>query len=1004
MSVSSPPRRPGFSGIVAACVVCVAAGLTLITAGPAEALAPALTRYPYLSDSVQTSMTVNWGTNRSATKGTVSWGPVGSCSANTTTATRTAITVSGVAQYQWKAMLTVSPDTRYCYRVFLGSTDLLAEDPAPVFTSQAAKGSTAPYSFAVLGDTGAVDANGNNPDQAGVMAQIAASGARFAVQTGDFGHPNNTQQNFGDLQQTGPNTSAVFGPAFWKTAGATTPLFTVPGNHGVTNNALLVNFPQDRAVSSSAGKYAMVTYCCTNGTQSQSQQSGWYAFDAGNARFYMLTTAWADSNLGNLPGTLRSPKLYQNDYDNHWTPNSAEYKWLEADLKAHADTVVKFAFSHFPFYSDQNEERSDTNLQGAASLEGLLGRYGVDVAFNGHAHVYQRNTRSNQGLVTYVTGGGGADVQSLGNCQSIDAYAIGWSDSRGAGDRCGAAPLPTSRAQVFHYLKVTVRGTDVTVTPIDSLGRTFDQQTYDFSSDPPIDRTAPTAPTVRASARSSSTIDLTWSGATDDVGVTRYQIYRGGTKIAQVDGAVTDYTDSGLQAGTTYGYTVRALDAVGNVSVDSNVATALTHSETGSTTLTLTPLDDGTVDPAGAVPNGSRLRVDAAAPVNDMLIKFAAPMGCSIASASLRLTVGSGSNDPSKSGGLLYATSATDPNGGWSEAGVTWATAPARDTSKTPVAMPDPVALSTGYTVDVTSIVPVGGGTFTIRGTSTSSDGAGYVSKEGSSSQGPLLTVTCLGSGGGGDTAAPTPPANLTVTEQTTTSVSLSWTASTDNVGVTGYEVYRDGADVPIASPTGTSYTDTGLAPASTHSYTVKAVDAAGNRSPASNSVQVVIDSGGAGGTTVTLTPIADRTIDPATDAPIASRLKVDASAPINDMLLQFSAPTGCTITSASLRLTVGSGSTDPSKYGGDFYAADPTVGWSESTVSWSTAPARIGSGVSLNTSVVNETTYALDVTSLVPASGTFTIRGTSTSSDGAGYYSKEGSATKGPRLTLTCG
>lgn len=1003
MSVSSPPRRPGLSRLVAACALLVAAGLTLLTTGPAEAVAPSLTRYPYLSDSVQTSMTVNWGTDRSSTKGTVRWGPLGSCSANTTTATRTSITVNGVAQYQWKALLSVSPDTRYCYRVFLGSTDLLAEDPAPVFTSQVAKGSTVPYTFAVLGDTAAVDANGNNPDQARVMAEIAASGARFAIQTGDFGHPNNDQRNFGDLQQSGPNTSAVFGPAFWKTAGATTPMFTVPGNHGVTNNALLVNFPQDRAVSTSAGTYAMVTYCCTNGTFSQSQQSGWYAFDAGNARFYMLTSAWADGNLGSLPGTLRSPKLYQNDYDNHWTPSSAEYKWLEADLQAHADTAVKFAFSHFPFYSDQASERSDTNLQGAASLEGLLGRYGVDVAFNGHAHVYQRNKPSSQGLVTYVTGGGGADVQSLGNCQSIDAYAIGWSDSNGVGDRCGAAPLPTSRAQVFHYLKVTVDGTNVTVSPIDSLGRTFDQQTYDFSSGPAVDGTAPTAPATTASARSSSAIDLTWSGASDNVGVTQYQIYRGGTKIAQVDGSVTGYTDTGLQAGTAYSYTVRALDAAGNSSADSNVATAVTLSATGGTTLNLTPLDDGTIDQAGTTPTSTRLRVDAATPTNDMLMKFAAPAGCTIVSASLRLTVGSGSSDPSASGGLLYATSATDPNTGWSEASVTWATAPARDTSKSPVAMPGPVALSTGYTVDVTSIVPAGGGTFTIRGTSTSSDGAGYYSKEGSSTEGPRLTVTCAGSGSGGDTTSPTSPGNLSVTGKTTTSVSLSWTASTDDVGVTGYEVYRDGGATPIASPGGSSYTDTGLAPGSTYSYTVKAVDAAGNRSPASSSVQVVTDSGGAGGTTVTVTPIADRTIDPATDAPTGTRLKVDASSPINDMLMQFSAPAGCTITGATLRLTVGSGSTDPSSYGGDFYAADPAVAWSESTVTWSNAPARVGSAVSLNMPVASATTYALDVTSLVPLTGTFTIRGTSTSGDGAGYYSREGSSADGPRLTLAC-
>ena len=54
---------------------------------------------------------------------------------------------------------------------------------------------------------------------------------------------------------------------------------------------------------------------------------------------------------------------------------------------------------------------------------------------------------------------------------------------------------------------------------------------------------------------------------------------------------------------------------------------------------------------------------------------------------------------------------------------------------------------------------------------------------------------------------------------------------------------------------------------------------------------------------------------------------------------------------------------------------------------------------------VVADQMYDIDVTALVPtAGGTFTIRGSSTSGDGAGYYSKEGSATSGPRLVLTCG
>ena len=79
------------------------------------------------------------------------------------------------------------------------------------------------------------------------------------------------------------------------------------------------------------------------------------------------------------------------------------------------------------------------------------------------------------------------------------------------------------------------------------------------------------------------------------------------------------------------------------------------------------------------------------------------------------------------------------------------------------------------------------------------------------------------------DTEAPTPPTGLTATAISGTQIALSWTAATDNVAVTGYRVTRGGS--VIATPTGTTYTDNGLLPATTYSYTVTALDAAGNAS-----------------------------------------------------------------------------------------------------------------------------------------------------------------------------
>ncbi|PYC67440.1 glycoside hydrolase [Streptomyces tateyamensis] len=98
---------------------------------------------------------------------------------------------------------------------------------------------------------------------------------------------------------------------------------------------------------------------------------------------------------------------------------------------------------------------------------------------------------------------------------------------------------------------------------------------------------------------------------------------------------------------------------------------------------------------------------------------------------------------------------------------------------------------------------------------------------------------------GGGDTTPPSTPAGLTVTGTTAGSVSLSWSAATDNVAVTGYNVYRNGTKVGTA--TTTSYTDTGLTAATAYQYTVSAYDAAGNTSTASAAVTGTTSGGGGG-------------------------------------------------------------------------------------------------------------------------------------------------------------
>ncbi|MFF6772413.1 carbohydrate binding domain-containing protein [Streptomyces sp. NPDC012637] len=103
------------------------------------------------------------------------------------------------------------------------------------------------------------------------------------------------------------------------------------------------------------------------------------------------------------------------------------------------------------------------------------------------------------------------------------------------------------------------------------------------------------------------------------------------------------------------------------------------------------------------------------------------------------------------------------------------------------------------------------------------------------------------GGGGGTDTQAPTAPTGLRATGTTSSSVSLSWTAATDDVGVTGYDVYQGATKV--STVTGTGATVGGLAASTAYTFTVKARDAAGNASPASNAVTATTGQGGDGGT-----------------------------------------------------------------------------------------------------------------------------------------------------------
>lgn len=91
------------------------------------------------------------------------------------------------------------------------------------------------------------------------------------------------------------------------------------------------------------------------------------------------------------------------------------------------------------------------------------------------------------------------------------------------------------------------------------------------------------------------------------------------------------------------------------------------------------------------------------------------------------------------------------------------------------------------------------------------------------------------------DTTPPTQPGNFTGSASSATVVNLTWTASTDNIGVAGYQVYRDGA--PIGTITGLAFQDAGLSPSTQYSYELRAYDEAGNNSVAAGPTLITTNS-----------------------------------------------------------------------------------------------------------------------------------------------------------------
>jgi fibronectin type 3 domain-containing protein len=343
----------------------------------------------------------------------------------------------------------------------------------------------------------------------------------------------------------------------------------------------------------------------------------------------------------------------------------------------------------------------------------------------------------------------------------------------------------------------------------------------------PPDTEAPSTPGGLTTTASSGTqVDLTWTASTDNFAVTGYTIYRDGTSIANVPAASLAYSDKTVLPLMSYSYTVDAFDAAGNRSTAS--APAQVNTPKMPANLTFSPSADTYVNagsPTSSFGKSTSLRASASPDLHSYL-KFVVQGLGGTPITRARLLVFANSNGSQGVNALAVADNT------WDELTMNYGNAPSLGNT-----LASSGAFTTGNWValDVTSYI-TGEGTYTIALSTSGSTSLNFASREAATNT-PQLVLDLQN--GDPDTQPPSTPTGLAATAVNSNQVNLSWAASSDNIGVSGYTIYRDGTTLTTVSGTTLVYSDTSALAGHVYSYTVDAFDAAGNHSVASSAVSV---------------------------------------------------------------------------------------------------------------------------------------------------------------------
>lgn len=389
----------------------------------------------------------------------------------------------------------------------------------------------------------------------------------------------------------------------------------------------------------------------------------------------------------------------------------------------------------------------------------------------------------------------------------------------------------------------------------------------------------------------------------------------------------------------------------------------------------------------------------------------APPDGESVSSATLTLRT-----TTIASAGSVDAVQVRLAHDGWGEADTVYANRPAV-LDRVIGTLPGGTTPSGRYDVALDATAFVGmSGSITLALVGTGTDSSWFWSREGAAEVRPTLKLQYTSSAPD-DTHAPTTPTALTSSVDGS-SVSLGWSASTDDVGVSAYRVHRGtaadfvpGPSTRVGDSATTSFLENGV-PSGPWFYRVVAMDAAGNASDASAAVAASVASSPVEPVTVRVEPAEDSmVVAAAPDTRYGSNTQLSTrgmSSPLQSFL-RFplpEAPSGTQLSRASLIIRT---STDPTAGSVDAQTVRlvNNAQWTELTVTWNTRPSDLGAELGVLASApATNTPYTVDLqaTQLASLLGTSpTLAMTASGSDNVRWWSREAThAPYRPILTLT--